>query len=256
MNGIMRSMQESQQLTFPPPPRRVRRSVSSGCSLAFLRLFVLPHTLIGIGILAGPAQLYTYYFGKPVTAVVDRSELRRGKKNNTTYHLTFYHYTIDGVRVDAQMTSPPKKNAGETFEGRAVRILQLGEFIPVPSPIWRTSLFFMCIALFWNGILSLFLYGAWIVPIQQRRLARYGEVAIGTVTLCERKRSKGASNWLHYAFQTPEQLRYSGKATATRTQCESIPVGAPITVFYKARNPTDNLAYEVSDFIVSDDSMG
>jgi hypothetical protein len=245
-------MRDTQQLTFPAPPRHIRRNLSAGCGIWFLRLFLLPHTLIGIGILlAGPARLSVYYFGAPVTAVVDRTEARRSSKHpNTFYHYAYFHYTIEGVRVDSQETSTPQRKSGATFEGKAVRIAGLNEFIPVPSSIWRESLTLMGIAIFWNGILSLFLFGAWVLPLRERWLARHGEAASGNVTHYEFNRSKGKAYWLHYAFQLPDQTRYSDKAPVTAAQRDALPPGSPLTILYNPRRPKQNLAYDVSDVTV------
>ena len=80
--------------TLPSPPRQVHRSASSGCSLTFLRLFILPHMLIGIGALAYiPVRALVQYFGTPVTATVQRKDSRNGSKGkvirSVQYHDSF-----------------------------------------------------------------------------------------------------------------------------------------------------------------------
>jgi hypothetical protein len=268
---------------LPPAPRSVRRKLGSGCGLWFIRLFILPHTIAGIFLIVSiPFGWYVEHFGTPVTATVDRRETQPTKKGGKLYQL-YYHYDFGGRRfegsesvseeqynqaggVDAggstgltpgsstAITTRPSSSksagTGVQFEGRAVAVLPGHPYFRAPSEWGGWSLLPMLgFALFWNGILSFFLYAIWILPLRQRLLVKRGEVATAAITSRKIHRGKGTTYTLMYRFTAEGGGEYTGACNVTKSDYENIPDGAPVLVVYKPTNPRHNLAYRFSDFI-------
>jgi hypothetical protein len=240
---------------LPPAPRTVRRKFGSGCGLWFMRLFVLPHTFAGIFLLGiVPAGWYFDHFARPVTATVDRREMEHTKKGGTLFHL-YYHYDFGGRRYDgSDLISEARyvrARDGEPFEGRAVAVLFGRPWFRGPTEAKANSPQFLVVAfaLAWNGLLSVFLYGLWIVPLRQRRLVKHGQVATGVITSRRITRGRGTNYTLMYAFPAVDGSAYSGECGVNRADYERTPDGTNLLIIYNPARPRRNLAYRFSDFI-------
>jgi hypothetical protein len=245
-------------LEFPPTPRKVRRkSWTGGCTLTFIRVFILPHTLIGMGMLLSiPVHLYVSNFGTPVTATIDQASSRPNSKGRMVSEVA-YHYVLDGHRYDEATSLDSKTLArmhqGDHLEGRASAFMGKALFV---GPEWQHmgALGLLGMALFWNGILSVFLYGVWYVPLRDRWIVRSGEPAIATITGRKEVRGKGTRYILSYAFTLPDGEPFTGKCDVPHPAYQQIADGTPVTVLYNPRRPRSNLAYEFCDFEIRDDN--
>src|SRR5215472_10519475 len=80
--------------SLPPPPRSVRGGV--GCGVWFVRLFTLPHTLIGIGLLLNiPLTILWALAGTELPATILRGETSTSRKGGVSYTL-HYRYAAGG----------------------------------------------------------------------------------------------------------------------------------------------------------------
>jgi len=160
----------------------VRRKFGTGCGIWFLRLFILPHTIAGVFLLlAVPTRLGVRYLGTPVTATIERFELRTSTKSGD-YYLVTYQYMLNDRRYTDEVIREVRPNVGETFAGRAAAFAGHGMFFPSTFSITRDILPLLGAAIFWNGVISVFLYIAWVVPIRQRWLVRHGDATLGTAS--------------------------------------------------------------------------
>src|SRR3954465_13301686 len=96
-------MEESQQqFQMPhelarPAPRTIRRrsGAAAGCGLIFGRLFILPHMLVGLGMLfMVPMTIAKVFFGDATQGRIVRKWTTSGEETN--YHVK-YEYDADGV---------------------------------------------------------------------------------------------------------------------------------------------------------------
>jgi hypothetical protein len=237
----------------PPPPRAIRRKTwGSGCWLAFLRLFILPHTLVALFLLWQiPQDLYVTWFGTPVTAVVDGRDMQRSKKSRFVYRVKFHYELNNRVFHDSASVKEEEYNRiqiGDRVDGRASSILGHGTFV---GPGWqRQSILVLCfIAVFWNGILSVFLYSAWVLPIQQRWVAKHGQAAAGTITKTYVSGGRQRRYVVEYNFNTAAGQEVKGKSYISMQAYKEASVGGTVTVLYTQRDPRWNLPYEFSDFV-------
>ena len=80
---------------LPPPPRRVRGS--DGCGIWFGRIFILPHTAVGIGAVGYLLFLILWaLFGREIPAVVTDSGESHSSKNGDSYTLKFRYQVGSG----------------------------------------------------------------------------------------------------------------------------------------------------------------
>ena len=65
-------MPDVRRTTLPPPPRQLRREPGWPGAVGCGRIFILPHVIIGLCLLAAvPLRVGVQTLGRPVTAVVD-----------------------------------------------------------------------------------------------------------------------------------------------------------------------------------------
>src|SRR5262245_1404365 len=92
------------ELTHPlPRSTRRRGGWSAGCGLWFLRLFILPHTLTGIFILASAVGgtllwLAVALFGTQIEGQVVRTTATKSKKSQSMSYSLQYDYPIAGEK--------------------------------------------------------------------------------------------------------------------------------------------------------------
>jgi hypothetical protein len=262
------------ELSLPVPrPVRRRGGWTAGCGIWFLRLFILPHTIagavmLGMAILLTLAWIGVALFGVEMQGhVVSKNESHSPKSKSrpktTTYTLN-YNFTVDGRHYGG--STPVTAQEYATFEkGQPVplRVLtwapehahwpRVEKYSPMGSlgGVW----FF---ALFWNGILSIFLWMAWGRSWYQWRLVRSGEPAIGTVKEMRSYNVKGGRSCTiryDYTCYPPDgglEQTYHGSVTVRESEAEAsgLQIGDPVTVLYLPQRPKWSLLYRFADFEV------
>lgn len=249
-----------------PPPRPVQRrgGLAVGCGLWMLRLFILPHTIVGVVMLVlAVAQTLLWaaiaLFGTELQARVEKTTSHRAK-SSMTYRL-HYSYTIDGVEhtyeVDINQAEHAALKKGQPLTVRHYPgVPHYGHWPQVESHSPLVQVFFFWgFALFWNGVLSIFLWMAWIVPWQQWRIVRYGEATTGIIREVTKTHGKsGMSYKFRYEFaclpSDSAEGVVSGTVSSSQAAAASLNVGDLVTVLYDPRRPKRNLLYAVADFEV------
>jgi hypothetical protein len=198
-------------------------------------------------LLVVPTRVYVHYWGTPVTATVDSVEARWSKKGGDYYWIS-YHYMLNARRYDDTESRNVRPVVGETFAGRAAAFGGRGTMY---SPTLRAKEILPLVgaAIFWNGVLSVFLYMAWVVPVRQRWLARHGEATPGAITGKDVCRGRGTTYTVSYAFEV-DGTDYRGKCEVTSAAYQLAREGMAVTVLFDRSRPKRSLPYELSDFVV------
>jgi hypothetical protein len=192
-------------------------------------------------------------FGTPVTATVDSVNISQARKK-TDYHVA-YHYTYANHRYDESTTVDEptfaKTHPNDTFVGRAAALRNHSLFVGPPH--WRQAniLAIAGMALFWNSILSFFLYLAWIAPRRQRYLAKYGIETLATVFECYSRHGKGTRYFIRCTFTTRDGQEHSSQPQISRTQYKDIHEGDSIPILYHPAHPSQTLLCASTDFSFS-----
>ncbi len=247
-------MWEDIAASFPSPPRIVRRKSGTGCAVAFPRLFMLPHMLVGIAFaLALPAHWYVNNFGTPVTARIDNVEYRVSEKGGGSYD-TRYHYEFRGQRFEESGSGNEHTRIGDIFPGHAANVVLFIKFVPTPDNEDIKGLFFF--ALVWNSLMLPFYYVIWYIPIRDRRLVQYGEATPGVITKLWQTTGRGAACHAQYEYTTPAGDTITRKKREVNTMAYlQAREGDVITVLYNPAKPKRGLPYELSDFEIVDPAM-
>jgi len=113
-------------------------------------------------------------------------------------------------------------------------------------PQWFGILFF---ALFWNGILSVFLYGAYVVPWRMRRLYRTGQVGFGAITHKGTTTGKNRSNYVEYDFFTATGQPGHGKTQVYNQKAfDAAQVRQNVIVLHPAGKVKPSVLYEFGGY--------
>ncbi|TMQ30495.1 MAG: hypothetical protein E6K70_24080 [Planctomycetota bacterium] len=253
---------------LPEPPRRLRRRPGRGCGplvgLWFVRLFILPHTLIGIA-LAGAAAfgLFVWLFGADIPGRITSLDVARGRKGGNRYQVD-YAYSVAGIQYPGTTYVSANVYAGlRVGDAYPVRVFRpLPTWMPQPrGPGSSASMVFALpfFALFWNGILSVFLWMAWVAPWRVWLLMRYGLATAGVVAgKHTRPGNKGSTNRLiRYRFKVTLEEEGTGAALPETFEREmsvmpsdyaAAKMDQPVTVIYHPKNPKRSLVYEFSEY--------
>jgi len=247
---------------LPPPPRKVRGGVV--CGLWFIRLFIMPHVCAGV-FMAGRLILTVLVaiFGTDIMAKVTEMHTSRGSKGGTTYHVA-YTYNADG----RDYSDTDSVGAGtyeairspKELEGRAA-IIRVRHFASGPlhfhvltqdGSAWKSAASLLGFVLFWNGVLSVFVYAVWVVPIRQRGLMRHGEVTDGTIVGSRVRSGKATTYYATFRFRDPEsgaeitrEMQLPGEA-----QYSAAKPGLEVSVLYDPSRPKRAIAYEFCGYQV------
>ena len=248
--------------------RRVRSRAGVGGWLfaAVLRLFILPHTLVGIALLfVMPASLVWAVAGHDHTAAVERL-WETTQRRSHTYHVAYaYDLPADGPLPGPHRRSQTTVNQSvydalhaQPRNQRTVQVRALGvpplfydDVIDGPGGAWRVVGFAWLFGTFWCAIVSLFAYAIYIKPWLTRRLDRSGTAVPGTVVSKRMSRGKTVTRHLTFTFETPDGQRYTREmdSAAPIRQWDTARAGDPVTVLYNPRRPRRSIACEFGPYV-------
>jgi hypothetical protein len=180
------------------PTRRIASVAPEGCALWALRLFILPHTVAGVFLIWQVMLTVAWlHSGTDVTGRITRAWEEQHRKG-PIFYIEYRYDDAGGEHVEKDTVSralygnlppsvrnaglgpPPRSSAGSRSSVSAPIPLRLLDYassrLVRPLPPYGSSpraqlagnIF---AALFWNGILSVFLYQLWIKPMRLRRQA-------------------------------------------------------------------------------------
>ena len=246
---------------LPAPPRVVKGG--PGCAIWFVRLFILPHMAIGLLlILQFVGSVLIAAFGAESNATVTKAYTSQGSKGGTSYHVA-YRFLAGGREHTGSETvnaatyaavSQPDLLEGEKSTVR-VRYLNYGFYVQKlmvqdRSP-WMWAGMFLLMGLFWNGILSVFVVIAWVIPIRARNLVKHGETAAGTVVSSRVRTGKNTTYYVTFRFSDPQSGEELQREMAVpRAKYDLAKPENRVTVIYWPGNLKRAIAYELSGYSV------
>jgi hypothetical protein len=253
---------------LPPAPRRLLRrpDVGSGQAVGrwIIRLFILPHCIVGIGLICVTLLLpVILIFGDDVPGVVTSLNTSRGKRGALNYHV-HYSYAVGGANYsDSDSVKSDEYNSTRVGQPCTVRVLAslpwaLPQRQSSKNP-WLMLPLFLVAALFWNAILCVFLWVAWIGPWQIRRLLKYGVPVAGQVkSKTQTRGSKGSMIYqIEYVYQptvddqpgdASNQL-LNKKMTISAKDFISAQQEQVVTVLFDPKKPKRSIVYDFADYV-------
>jgi hypothetical protein len=253
------------ELNGPTPrPVRYRDGWNAGCGLWCVRLFTLPHTIVGITVLciaiASTGQFAAVgLLGKSYEGKIVKKDDSRSTKGTRHYYVQ-YTYDVDGrgYRGEVKVT---KDRFDEMREGDAITVRawdvmpDSGQWPRVPGHLPIEDLggkwFF---AVFWNGLMSVFLWMVYVRPWRQRQLVRIGIPTQGIIRDVNTYTNKGTKNYvLKYEYAVPATEEQPGQVlhgrlTSTVKAAAGANRGDVVTVLYHPQKPRRSLLYAYSDY--------
>jgi|SRR5947209_6319935 len=246
-----------------PTPREVsyREGFRPGCGAWATRLALIPHTVAGVVILllalnATGLYLRVGLFGVECDGRVVHKTAYKGGKGGWHYEFT-YAYTLDQV----QHTERVMVNAdayGQFSEGDPVAVRAL-ESEPERDPWVRVpghnavqevlGAWFM--ALFWNGIMCLFLWPLYGRPRRHRRLVRLGQPVGGVIREVRERNTKPRSWKVTYEYPVPDPDGLGEVQQTSSMVLDKLPAvtaGTPVTVLYDPNKPKRSVVYGLTNY--------
>jgi len=247
---------------LPPPPRRVRGKLGGG--LWFVRLFTLPHMLVGFFVAAYLVFLLLWWiFGTDVPGTVTRVEVHHSSKHGDSYTLG-YRFEIngqtktssDGVSYDVYERYQPQKGTNLPV---TVHYFSIGfkehSGLREGGSLWN-KIGMLCLwAGFWNAIMSFVFYQIWFKPLQARWLYKYGEATTGKVVRKRASTGKSTTYYVSFSFHDP----YSGQPYESEITVwnagywQLISEGQAVTILYSRNKPKRSTVYECGGYEVKGD---
>jgi hypothetical protein len=242
--------------------RRIRSRGGIGERLVyiFVGLFILPHTLVGIGFLF--AMLGGFFWalaGENRVADVERLWTTAHSKGQT-YHVA-YGYSIPELdrRRHSEATVPRavyEKLSSAAPDRRTVTVRSLGfgprifydNITQGTADAWRKVGLLWLGGTFWAGCVSIFAYMIYIRPWLVRRLYRRGVAVPGSIVnkRTTRDAKTGAvSHRITFRYTTLEGETHEREMVAHRNAGGgNARLHEPVTVLYDAGHPKRSIAYE------------
>ena len=235
-------------------PRKVRYRNKSGClGIWGIRLFILPHTLVGLGIvLMFLFKITLGLFGSRVDGRYENESSKLSSKGKAIPLLTYSFFANQErhfveVEVSESHNRILKDKARLPIVYLAIFPSKTSQLIDpdhtFPPDTWMAG----GIALFWNSILSVFFYAVYIVPYRKKRLLMYGIETSGQVTACSSYRgSKGGTRYAVAFSYMVNGVKYENTENVTKEEFENIHEGMSLRIMYDPTKPKRSTAAQLS----------
>ena len=261
--------------TLPRRAKRRKIGMQNGC----IQLFIVPHTLVGIGLICSLLlQIAVMLFGTIAPGTITDLTSHRSSKGHATYH-AHYEYRWNGVRYAGKN----QVDADDYFLARkgqsvAIKILPLapgwGEIVMIPGASNRGMIGVqLFITLFWNGIVGVFYVAMYGPLVKDKSLVRNGVATTGRIIEKTISRGKSTSYHVEYEYvaaassdgapespwgnargvetvrsQTSENAPIRAKMTVPKDEYEGLERGQKFTVLYDARKPRRSVIYRFANY--------
>jgi hypothetical protein len=224
-----------------------------------MRLFILPHTLVGIGLVGAVLVMaLASLFGTETTGYVTRT--RTGSsKGHTTYTV---EYRYDGATpglTDSSSVSAAVYGSLQRAKGAPAAEVQVSHFELGPIQISRLpeeqtasgALGFLSLfAVGWNSMLGIFLWQLGVVPHRHKQLIKLGTPTPGQVTSKRTTRGKSTRYYVSYAYETARGERLEKEMSTRGELWARVEEGATVTVLYRPDKPALSVVYELGTYEV------
>jgi hypothetical protein len=246
----------------PPPtlPRPLARRPQAVGAIRWLpRLFILPHVLVGLGLLGAVViAVANPLFGTDADALITEERVSR-TKGGYSYQVT-YVYDHGGERITGHRSFSLGGRSSPSAEehlppGKIIPVRHIGtgalrhDVLLLPGEdAWKSVPPGLFMAAFWNGIVGIFVYTLWYIPWRTRNLLRWGTAVPGQITRLHTKTGKNTSYHADYAFTMPGGTAHEATMmVSTRELWETLAEGQPVTVLRSPGGPKPSVIYEASD---------
>lgn len=237
----------------------MHRSPGGRGELWFGRIFILPHTIVGIGGAGYLVFLFLWALvGSNIPGVVTGTEITHSSKSGDRYILKYQYQAGAETKSGSGSVS---QTIYDRFQSReltnvTVRYFSLGPLehanLHESGYRWRSLGMTLLWVGFWNSILSVFVHELWIKPLRRRQLYRHGAATAGTVLSKRVKTGKSSYYYVSYTFTDPTtgtsvnaETQVWSKATWDRAEA-----GQSVTVLYAPDNPKRSTIYEFGGYYV------
>jgi Protein of unknown function (DUF3592) len=247
---------------LPEPPRTVRGG--PGCAIWFVRVFILPHMAGGVVMaVAFVLTVIVALWGTNTTGSVLALSTSRSSKGHMTYNVK-YRYCIgwrcftNSASVGSQLfqsLSRPTNLEGAPTPVK-VRFISLDRLhyhvFTEEHSAWAEAGPLLLFVLFWNALLSVFVYIIWVAPLRERALLRNGQIVPGEIVSTRERRARGVTYYATFRFTDPStgQEIKREMTLPSRAKYDEARTGKPVTVIYNPRKPKRAVAYEMSSYRV------
>ncbi len=249
-------------MSLGPTPRQLRtRSKTGRILLVCVRLFVLPHVMVGIGMaLVVLSKLLLVLIGTATLGTMESKTFSKDRKGRCSYHVHYSFRTDNSVHrgkthIDSDFYDVLAERA-------SVQVLYLGlapEYISdilqpgksLPPNTWKAIIF----AGFWNAVVSLFVYLLYIRPWRRKRLVKTG--AAGTGKVVARRIDRGAKGTpqfvVEYEYLALGQS-YRGEEMTDESLYNAFPNGRRLSVIYDPKKPSRSVALDLCEWEIVETS--
>jgi hypothetical protein len=218
-----------------------------------VRVFMLPHLLIGVGALVLVIGEPLWLFGTPpITATV--TSLRMSSERGRTRHQINYIYHWQGQTISDRSTVS-EATYQRLLKDRAIHVHavsfwghQFSELDVTPGQFAASRWFLWPWVLVWDGML-------WLVlrqPILAKRLVSQGQPVVGKILDKKTYRGKTASFVVKYQY-TPQSGGAANPVERTmsvsRAAYDLAEIGKEITVVCDPNRPLRATIYEYGDYV-------
>jgi hypothetical protein len=226
----------------------------------FGRIFILPHTIIGICAFGYLIFLLMWLlFGTDIPGVVTGTESEAYSKG-VHYRVKYTYELGPEIKRDSQAVSQRVYERFHEQENDKPRVtvhyFALGSYehqrLREGGSLWKEVGAIAAWAGFWNTILTVFIYHLWVEPLRLRRLYKYGEATSGTLVSKREQQGRSTTYYVTYTFKVNEtgELRQVESVAGNVAMWKMIPAGSAVTVLYARDNPKRSTVYELGGYAV------
>ncbi|HEX3151123.1 MAG TPA: DUF3592 domain-containing protein [Gemmataceae bacterium] len=230
------------------------------------RLFILPHTIIGLFLLGSAVTstvlfVRVWLFGEEYTTHIVRKTETKGAKGGMHYAFEC-EFDVDGnvhmIRIPVDKETYAAMKVDDSIDIRALGSSpDRGQWIRLEgrSPL-KEALDPWGSALFWNAIVAIFVWIFYVAPIRMWFLVRNGVPTPGVVLSVREIHGKsGKSYVIRYKYTVSDAFglpgeEFIGTMSSTKSTAACAREGDQVTVLYYPSKPKRSLMYKYAGYKV------